>query len=87
MFIEANEGQSGNMSCLIPTTLTEEESTLLTDLFFDQIDTEACRHGDWVNNEGGYGRFTVCTDTAQFEMDYNQRTVINAFYNGPSIYS
>ena len=69
------------------TTLTEEESTLVTDLFYEQIDNEACKHGDWVNNEGGYGRFTVCTDTAQFEMDYNQRTVINAFYNGPSIYS
>ena len=59
----------------------------IKDLFYEFVDTQACKHGDWVNNEGGYGRFTVCTDTAQFEMDYNQRTVINAFYNGPSIYS
>ena len=66
--------------------LTQDDSNKLMDLFFDTLDEEVTKYGDWVNNEGGYGTFIIDTDTAQFELDYNQRTVLNHFQDGKSIY-
>lgn len=66
--------------------LTQDDSNKLMDLFFDTLDEEVSSIGDWVNNEGGYGTFIIDTHTAQFELDYNQRTVLNHFQDGKSIY-
>lgn len=62
---------------------TEEQ---IRDLFYDKVDYEACKHGDWVNNEGGYGNMTINTDTGSFELQYYQRTVESYTSEGDSVF-
>jgi len=65
-----------------PTEFTNQ----ISDLFYEKVDEEACKHGDWVNNDGGYGSLIIETATAKFKLEYNQRTVEFYEHDGASIY-
>ena len=58
----------------------------IKDLFYEFVDTQACKHGDWVNNEGGYGSVEISTIDASYRIDYYQRTVSEYSHDGQSIY-
>lgn len=62
--------------------LTEQ----IRDQFFDFVDRQACKHGDWVNNEGGYGNVEIFTTDGSFHVEYYQRTVVSYSHEGESIY-
>jgi len=59
----------------------------IRDAFFDFVDNEACKHGDWVNNEGGYGTMTIDTDSGEWELDYNQRTTEDYISQGQNVFT
>ena len=61
-------------------------SDKIKDLFYEFVDTQACKHGDWVNNEGGYGSVEISTIDASYTIEYYQRTVAEYSHNGQSIY-
>jgi len=65
---------------------SQECENQIRDLFFDKIDEEACKHGDWVNNDGGYGVFRIEIITGKFSLEYYQRTVESYEHQGDSIY-
>jgi len=58
----------------------------IRDLFFDFVDEEACKYGDWVNNEGGYGVMYIDTVKASWSLDYNQRTIEEYCAEGSSVF-
>ena len=61
-------------------------SDKIKDLFYDFVDAQACKHGDWVNNEGGYGAVEISTIDASYTIEYYQRTVQSYSHDGQSIY-
>jgi len=65
-----------------PTQFTNQ----ISDLFYEKVDEEACKHGDWVNNDGGYGALRIETITSKFILEYYQRTVESYEHQGDSIY-
>ena len=52
---------------------TNELDAEISDLFYDFVDEQACRHGDWVNNEGGYGTMIIYVD-GTYQLDYQRTT-------------
>lgn len=65
----------------------QEFENKIRDLFFDFVDNQACRHGDWVNNEGGYGTMHIDVLTGKWDLDYHQRTTEEYSSIGETIYN
>lgn len=48
--------------------------SLILDVFYEIVDDSVGEHGDWVNNEGGYGTLYYDPEDFTFKIDYYQRT-------------
>jgi len=46
----------------------------LEDFFYSEINKRVHRVGDWVNNDGGYGRLEYHTESREARVEYYQRT-------------
>ena len=84
-YIDMNGNSPWQQGYQGPENSTENDNHI-RDLFYEKVDDEACKHGDWVNNEGGYGSFKINTSTGAFELEYYQRTVESYMHQGDSIF-
>jgi hypothetical protein len=64
----------------------QELEDKIRDIFFDFVDEEACKYGDWVNNEGGYGIMTINTIKGSWDLEYNQRTTEDYHADGSTVF-
>ena len=83
-YTDMNGTSSWSNNYIGPDT-TNELDAEISDLFYDFVDEQACRHGDWVNNEGGYGTMIIYVD-GTYQLDYHQRTTEFYQHSGESIY-
>ena len=65
----------------------QEFDNQIRDLFYEFVDDHACKHGDWVNNEGGYGTMHIDVTTGKWNLDYHQRTTEEYSSIGETIYN
>ena len=64
----------------------QEFDNQIRDLFYEFVDDHANKHGDWVNNEGGYGTMHIDVTTGKWNLDYHQRTTEEYYSIGETIY-
>ena len=83
-YTDMNGTSSWSNNYIGPDTSNELDNEI-SDLFYDFVDEQACRHGDWVNNEGGYGTMIINVD-GTYQLDYHQRTTEFCQHSGESIY-